>query len=468
MITIVAVFVMLVIPTRDGLLMAILAVGGRIAYKHVKKANERAAHQRAANQPTPKDALRLGEDWHGLPVFLTDRQLAAHGLILGATGSGKTTSLLAMLCDEIVRGAPVVAIDLKGSPQFIEQLQTASSYAGRPFQCWTPDGPACWNPLAHGNATELKDKLISAEQFSEPHYQRAAERYLQTAIQVLHAARPDQEVTLRAVVDVLEPNNLKSLLPRVSKELMMRVGPYLTGLTRDQQSAIRGLESRLALISESTVGPYLEPDARAIDLRRALTGGTEVVCFSLNSSRYGKLSAQLAAMVIQDLIAVAGHRLAESHRPLALIAIDEFSALDADNILGLLARAREAGISTLLSTQEMADLERLAEGFRDQVLGNTAILLAHRQNVPDSAELVAKMIGTAPAWQRTYQTDARPRILSRPGAHATGLGTAKLVEEFRIHPNVIKELRSGQAVLLTKAPQTTATTVNVRPWNQAR
>ena len=60
--------------------------------------------------------------------------------------------------------------------------------AGRPFRLWTPDGPGHWNPLAHGNATELKDKLIATERFTEPHYQRAAERYVQTALQVLHEA----------------------------------------------------------------------------------------------------------------------------------------------------------------------------------------------------------------------------------------------------------------------------------------
>ena len=51
-------------------------------------------------------------------------------------------------------------------------------------------------PLAHGNATELKDKLMSTERFTEPHYMRAAERYVQTVLQVLGRARPDQPPTL--------------------------------------------------------------------------------------------------------------------------------------------------------------------------------------------------------------------------------------------------------------------------------
>ena len=47
----------------------------------------------------------------------------------------------------------------------------------------------------------------------------------------------------------------------------------------------------------------------------------------------------------------------------ATIALDEFSALGADNVLSLLARGREAGVSVLLATQELADLERAGAGI---------------------------------------------------------------------------------------------------------
>ena len=209
----------------------------------------------------------LGSDPQGRPVPLTDSQLAAHGLLLGATGSGKSTSLLAILCDEITRGAPVVAIDLKGSLQFIDQIAQAAQAAGRPIQVWQPDGPVHWNPLAHGDATELKDKLISAERFTEPHYQRAAERYLQTAIQVLQAASPGRQITLAAVMAMLEPINLKAMLTHAPKDLASRVALYLSQMNRDQQSAVMGLQSRLAILSESAVGAYLQPAANQIDLR---------------------------------------------------------------------------------------------------------------------------------------------------------------------------------------------------------
>lgn len=269
-------------------------------------------------------------------------------------------------------------------------------------------------------------------------------------------------------MNLLEPSNLKRLLPHVPPEFASRVGPYLSHLNRDQQSAIMGLQSRLALLSESTPGTYLQPGEPTVDPWHTLLGGNEVVLLSLNSSRYGKLAPQIAALAIQDLTAVAGERLSRPHRPLALLAVDEFTSLDTDNLLALTSRAREAGISVLLSTQEMADLERLAKGFKDQVLGNTGVMIAHRQNVPDSAELIARMIGTKTVWKPTYQTDTIRHVWGSQTETRTGMGSTKEVEEFRIHPNVIKDLPTGAAVLITKIPTASAQTIRVEPWSPDR
>jgi hypothetical protein len=412
-----------------------------------------------------RDGVVLGVDRAGQAVTLSDGQLSAHGLILGASGAGKSTTLLRILTDQVRRGRPVIAIDMKGSPAFAHELAGAAAVAGRPFRFWTPDGPSHWNPLARGNASELKDKLIATERFTEPHYQRAAERYVQTALQVLTAARPDRAPTLEEVVKLMDPARLCGALRAVPEPLLERVRGYLAGLTPDQHSAIRGLGTRLAIITESQTGPLLAPPAagsgESIDLREALAGG-DVVLFSLNSSRYGKLAAQLGTLVVQDLIATVGHRLAEGAsgpgRSQATIGIDEFSALGADHVLALLARGREAGASVLLATQELADLDRAAPGLRDQVLGNTAVKIAHRQDVPASAQTIAQMAGTRRVWEETRQFGGR--LL---GGYDTGRGTRREVEQFLVDPNEIKSLRTGDAVLISKLPAASTRTVQVVP-----
>jgi conjugal transfer pilus assembly protein TraD len=444
---------LLTVPFGWGAAALAGVVVGRIAWSWYRERGVNSGHRAALRA----GQVALGADPQGRPVTLTEDQLSAHALIVGASGSGKSTTLLQILGEQITQGRPVVALDLKGSPSFAADLERAATAAGRPFRLWTLDGPAGWNPLAHGNATELKDKLISSERFSEPHYRRAAERYVQSAIQVLHAS--GRRADLAGVVALMDPRRLAAVARQLNAPLGERVGDYLESLTPDQLSAVRGLGTRLALLSESSAGAFLSDQAaagqaRPIDVPASLAAG-EVVLFSLNSSRYGSLAAQVGTLVIQDLISVSGERLDHTGATrAATVAIDEFSALGSDHVLALLARGRESGFSVLLATQELSDLERAGRGFRDQVLGLTTVKIAHRQDVPGSARTIAEMAGTKLVWDETRQ-------LRSPLAPAGSRGTLREVERFRVHPNVVKTLGPGEAVLLVKSPLAQVTLVRV-------
>ncbi len=455
----VAVFgVLLLAPPAIGLAILVAAVAGRIALGVARAVRARRTRERTATPPAA--GVVLGSDDRGRTVVLSDDQLAAHALIVGASGAGKTTTLLKVLSSHIQRGVPVVAIDMKGSPTFAAELAAAAEAAGRQFRIWTPDGPSHWNPLAHGNPTELKDKLIRTERFTEPHYQRAAERYVQTALQVLQAAHPDRAPTLSEVVSLMDPHRMAGIVRRVPRPLAERVNEYLAMLTPDQLSAIRGLGTRLAIITESHTGAYLQPGPEAVDVRAALSG-EQVALFSLNSSKYGQLSAQLGALAVQDLVTAVGARLTETGRAIqATIAIDEFSALRGDHVESLLTRGRESGASIILVTQELADLDRAGRGLRDQILGVTAVKIAHRQDVPSSAQQLAEIAGTKTVWDHVYQQSAGAM---RFGGHDRGRISSREVERFVIHPNDIKSLPTGHAVVITKVPETRASKVRISP-----
>jgi hypothetical protein len=434
---------------------AVALVGVALALRR----SMRRSRTRAAGGPA--DAIPLGADPRGREVWVSERELSAHGLIVGASGSGKTTTLLRIATELVTRGRPVVVIDMKASPAFARSLAAAAAAAGRPFSLWTPDGPSRWNPLQHGNATELKDKLIATERFTEPHYQRAAERYVQNVLTVLH--KTDRQPSLAGVVELMEPHRLRGALRDLTPDLRARIQDYLTGLTPDQLSAVRGLQTRLAILTESHTGRYLEPDAQggSVDLRDALAG-SEVVLFSLNSSTYGKLAAQLGTLAVQDLVCAAGHRLqaqSSGHVPeQGFVVIDEASVLGGDHILALFARGRESGLGVLAATQELADWERAAPGLRDQILGNTAVKLAHRQEVPSSAQTIAQLVGTEKVWEETQHIGGP--LLS---GLRTGGGTRRQTEQFIVHPNEIKALGTGDAVLISKLRGQNAQTVRIQP-----
>ncbi len=426
----------------------ILGSAGWVTFRLVQRAARRREAQARLTDPR---WIQLGHDTGGRPIGLHEEQLGAHGLILGASGSGKSTTLVAITSQQILAGRPVIVVDLKGSRELEGELGAAARAAGRRLRVWTPDGLEHWNPLAHGNATELKDKLISTERFSEPHYQRAAERYVQTALQVMAELEPGREPGLSRLVELLEPRRLQNEARRLSPARAAHVQEYVQSLGRDQESAVRGLASRLAVISESHTGRFLEPDPDAIDLRRSLDGA-DVVLFSLNASTYGRLSAQLGALAVQDLVSAAGARERSANRELvpATVAIDEFSGLGADHVMALISRGRSAGISVLLATQELADLDRVARGFRQQVIGSTAVKIAHRQDGAESAWEVARLSGSEKTWEHSW---SQPEAPFTGGRRAGGRVSSQLVDRYQVDPAVVQTLGTGEAVLITKLPR---------------
>ena len=141
-----------------------------------------------------------------------------------------------------------------------------------------------------------------------------------------------------------------------------------------------------------------------------------------------------------------------------MIGIDEFSAIGSDHVAALLSRGRESGMPVFVATQELADLERAARGLEDLVLGVTAVKIIHRQEVPSSALTIAQIAGTEEVWEETRQIGGR--LL---GGYGTGRGTRRLGERYIVHPNEIKTLRTGEAVVISKIRGARPRTVRINP-----
>ena len=147
------------------------------------------------------------------------------------------------------------------------------------------------------------------------------------------------------------------------------------------------------------------------------------------------IARMLAAAIVGDLLTVAA--ALQSNPVATLVAIDEFSAIAADGVARLFGRGRSAGFSLLLATQELADLGASSGGpssagssaVLEQVLGNLACLIAHRQGVPASAELIASIGGTRGAWQTSQTVE---------GHAATPRGSRTRGREYLVHPDQIR------------------------------
>jgi type IV secretory pathway TraG/TraD family ATPase VirD4 len=387
--------------------------------------------------------LIVGTDIKGMAVSIpVGYSSGSHTLVVGATGSGKTVSEAWIAGRLIEQGHGAVVVDPKGDELLRNELAACAARRGAPFLEWTPEGPLAYNPYASGTDSEIADKALSGEEFTEPHYLRQAQRYLGHAVRVMHAAAiPVTPVSLMAHMD---PRQLEVAARELSDSLAQEAEAYLDSLTDRQRRDLAGVRDRLSILAESEVREWLDPLGRddRLDIHQAVQDRA-VVYFRLDADRRPLLAGMLAAAIVSDLVTfVARH---QANPVPTVVMIDEFSAVAADQLARLFGRARSAGVSLILGTQELADLKSTGDGaLREQTLGNVETVNAHRQNVPESAELIAAMAGTRPAWITTQQTDE-----GLIGTGPSGRGTRRRGYEFEIHPSHIKQLPTGEAIVIT-------------------
>src|SRR6185312_6677886 len=103
--------------------------------------------------------------------------------------------------------------------------------------------------------TEIADRLLAGEHFTEPHYLRQAQRYLGHAIRALRSCR--EEVSLAGIVELLDPQALELRMREADAGVAAAGHAYLDSLTPRQLRDLAGIRDRLAILAESEVGRWL-------------------------------------------------------------------------------------------------------------------------------------------------------------------------------------------------------------------
>ena len=425
-------------------------------WKRVKtKRTKAGAGENLSWQEHPENGTLIGAE-NKKKVYISDQEANGHILLLGATGAGKTTTMLNFIESAAQRHLPAVIVDAKGDPELITRIKNIAERFSRPFRVFStrPESSTTYDPLLHGNALELTDKIISASDWTEPHYMYQAQRYLQIAFSILLAAdmRPNM-TNLAESVDGAGLNNAIRNIPDAAK-----ADRYAANLgIMDEEGAgtpvgiNSGLHNRLAVWAENELSHLFSSDRNGIDLVKAINAG-EIVLFSLDSLRYPHFCKMLGRLITIDLKAAVSRAYETKQR--VYVCLDEFGSFANLHVTDFVNKSRGAGFHILISTQELVDLELAAAGLSDLILGNTNVKILHRQDVPKSAELLAAAIGT-------YDDVVLTHRLSSEEAGARQ-GTLTAERSFLVHPDEIKRLGTGQAFIVTKNPEFKVCKVAVR------
>lgn len=415
----------------------------------LRRSLKRKGTQPAVNDsPTLEktEASIIGKDRYGNMVELTDKTANQHTLVLGTTGSGKTVTVCNVVESATDRGLPLIYIDGKGDYDLAKRVAAYGKSNGRDVSVFAMHGDSiAYNPLASGGFTSKKDRIIELRDWTEEHYKKLAEGYLQSVFKVMD--RCGIPCNMATLANHLDLKRLKALV-RENQSSIPDAQDLMDELNYQDQASksIESLVAEIRNFTSSEIGELfrIREDEPVLTLTDIIEN-KGIAYFCLPALEFPSMSRTLGKLIINDLKATVAQQLTQGNRQKLFVVFDEFSVFAGEQVLNVINMGRSAGIHAILSTQSLSDIaagrKDNADHFINQVVGNCNNFIMHRQNSAEDAERLAAIIGTRASLEYTAQVG---------GGSATQMGTMRRGRSFIAHPDEIKALRVGEAFFFSK------------------
>lgn len=365
-----------------------------------------------------------------LPEYMTIEQRLLHTQITGATGTGKTESvILPLIWQDIIANRGIIFIDAKGDIENAKKIYEMAKENNREqdfllFSIAHPELSRTYNPLQYGDPTQLKDKITGAIEWSqrEPFFQRKCENALQT----LFMEHGDNPITLKELYSILQNPPAKY--------------HDFSNIKEQNQKNITTLEDETNLLITTTFSDLFSEPKAEIDLLGAYKN-KKIIYFAIDTQSYGATAIRLGRIITQDINTLSGiinNKIPESERQPFGIFIDEYQAFGTKQFINCLARGRASGFMITIAHQSICDLDAIDPFYREQVLTNTHTKIYLKANDTKTAEAFSKSLGTEETIMETHQEVIQGVPTDQK------MGTEKIENKHIIPIQWIRELKRGE------------------------
>lgn len=348
--------------------------------------------------------------------------LARHGAVIGASGMGKSETVLRLAAGaRQTYGWKVFFIDCKGEQalqdRFVATMrgagaQTIGTFPQRPLRGW------------QGDSVALLNRLLAVLDYSEPYYKDLTKMLLNLTLEA--PGGPP-----RSSQELLEGMVLARLRQRYAGRPEV---DEIDGLRpRDAAAAYNRYRAFFKALGSGLDGSPDDPDAWSFD---SVDAGTIL----LDGLSLKDQTASFGRYLIEDFAHFAAKRKPKGER--VLLIIDEYPviAFSGAGTASLFEMVRFHGASIIVTGQSYAGM---GEGF-DRILGAAETLILHRCGDPD--QLLPR---AGQQLSFTRRVGFSERGMGRGArAFATGDGYLGFDEELKIHPNAVKTLPPGECYVI--------------------
>lgn len=296
--------------------------------------------------------------------------LSGHTLVTGASGSGKTSLMKAIMNQKLRDGYSIGHFDYKGEKDIVDELRAGAEELNVPFYEFSIDTcDFCYDPLINLNETGKVEALMNTRRWdvggADEHYRTSTQLAIQNAIRKYDKWRKQTG----------DPRNyiagLSDFLTNYKAEPNERDGLYT-------------LQKQLEILMTSRAKQLFAQDKRQFSFN---TTEQFVVCFSFVSANK-QLATSLSSMIFQDLMdRGTRHR----YNPNLLLSVDEFGTIENSSIIkDLLEKGRSGGIQIVFS---LLDINQIAmssgEYFVQSILGTINNFVIFAGATQKTAEMLA-------------------------------------------------------------------------------
>src|SRR5581483_11387099 len=375
----------------------------------------RKRDERIVRQAWEQNSVVLGYDIHGQPWYWPDRVRVMQGIVLGMTGTGKTTLLRNIIAQDLARAVgppdephqiPMVIFDGKGDLEFFQDLLPHVHRAGRLHQLRLlnparPDLSVRYNPFqcADDEYMPVVAMIFGSFNLRKEFFAKHQLNYLADIVRVLFytglkfnfydvlVMAMDERVMKEQVEKARKRIALDTSLPTQRRlNFEMSVKNLYTSLgDRERVQKIQGLLNECMTFLDDQLSVLTGPYEQLLSLDDVIDQEL-VLVVSLNINKNPEPMRSLGKMLLQNLQLVIGKRYeSEEHRrrtnrPMLSVVLDEFAPFGYRNFAQILQTARGTNTAFLFSMQALPQLMQVDRGFKEDVSSapNTTMILRTR------------------------------------------------------------------------------------------
>lgn len=415
----------------------------------------------------PKNrVIPMGRDQNKKMVWLSEKEMKTHGVILGSTGSGKTESIKWLSGALMDMGYSGVILDLKedleggGLRDFCRAYTREHNIPYQEVALSDLDGFWYLNALKGMTSDQSYDAAVASESFDDAYHASLVAKVsgqMNKLIFEAHELFPDKypEPSLYVLGDAMQHNLFKAAKPMLA-DIVSVIGAeeakniYSALFTEDKtlKEEGQGFGLRLTNLYDSSAGrnvllPGTAPDGkprRAVDFTQR-----GLIYIGASSTGYKELAKTVSSAVLARINALAASvsagLLDRSEMGNRFLIVDEANFIERSLVKNFLSRARSSGFRGFFSTQSSKDWADPVNGDDWPTISqNVNVAIMGKMNDPESAKAAAEYVGT-------QQVSKASRRITDGVVEESG--SLQEDEEFLVKPEEFRKFQEGEMILRT-------------------